>query len=294
MRYFVDDAFTSEAFGGNPAGVVLLGLGGSFPSDRLMQQVAAELRYSETAFVRQEGPTEFTVRYFTPAGEVDLCGHATIATFGVLRHEGVVPEGALCLNHTLAGDLEVNIGQQVMMEMAAPQVIEKQVDVNALHRIMMGPGHPVAPYPALPVEIVSTGLPDIMMPLASVDDLNNLQPDMGALSALSCDLDVTGVHAFAIADDGYTAPLQHTRGECHRHRQRRLDTLPAPSGHHPLPHRVPFPARRGDGPPVGGHHGTRQERLHPRGRTEPYHRHWRFARINAISRVTTGPYGAPS
>lgn len=209
MRYFVVDAFTSEAFGGNPAGVVLLGLGGSFPSDRLMQQVAAELRYSETAFVRQEGPTEFTVRYFTPAGEVDLCGHATIATFGVLRHEGVVPEGALCLNHTLAGDLEVNIGQQVMMEMAAPQVIEKQVDVNALHRIMMGPGHPVAPYPALPVEIVSTGLPDIMMPLANVDDLNNLQPDMDALSALSCDLNVTGVHAFAIADDGYTAHVRN-------------------------------------------------------------------------------------
>lgn len=209
MRYFVVDAFTSEAFGGNPAGVVLLGLGGTFPSDRLMQQVATELRYSETAFVRQEGPTEFTVRYFTPAGEVDLCGHATIATFGVLRHEGVVPEGALCLNHTLAGDLEVNIGQQVMMEMAAPQVIEKQVDVNALHRIMMGAGNPVAPYPALPVEIVSTGLPDIMMPLASVDDLNNLQPDMGALSALSCDLDVTGVHAFAIADDGYTAHVRN-------------------------------------------------------------------------------------
>lgn len=209
MRYFVVDAFTSEAFGGNPAGVVLLGLGGTFPSDRLMQQVAAELRYSETAFVRQEGPTEFTVRYFTPAGEVDLCGHATIATFGVLRHEGVVPEGALCLNHTLAGDLEVNIGQQVMMEMAAPQVIEKQVDVNALHRIMMGSGHPVAYYPALPVEIVSTGLPDIIMPLASVDDLNNLQPDMGALSALSCDLDVTGVHAFAIADDGYTAHVRN-------------------------------------------------------------------------------------
>ena len=209
MRYFVVDAFTSEAFGGNPAGVVLLGLGGTFPSDRLMQQVAAELRYSETAFVRQEGPTEFTVRYFTPAGEVDLCGHATIATFGVLRHEGVVPEGALCMNHTLAGDLEVNIGQQVMMEMAAPQVIEKQVDVKELHRIMMGSGHPVAPYPALPVEIVSTGLPDIMMPLASVDDLNNLQPDMDALSALSCDLDVTGVHAFAIADDGYTAHVRN-------------------------------------------------------------------------------------
>jgi PhzF family phenazine biosynthesis protein len=56
MKYYIVDAFTSEAFGGNPAGVVLLGQDGAFLSDKLMQQVAAELRYSETAFVRQDGP----------------------------------------------------------------------------------------------------------------------------------------------------------------------------------------------------------------------------------------------
>lgn len=105
MKYFIVDAFTSEAFGGNPAGVVLLGKNGQFPDDELMRLVAAELRYSETAFVRQDGPCEFTVRYFTPASEVDLCGHATIATFGLLRQEGVVADGAVCMNHTLAGDL---------------------------------------------------------------------------------------------------------------------------------------------------------------------------------------------
>ncbi len=103
MKFYIVDAFTSEPFGGNPAGVVLLDK--DFPSDELMQQVAAELRYSETAFVRHDGPSTFTVRYFTPCGEVDLCGHATIATFGVLREVGIVTEGEVCLNHTLAGDL---------------------------------------------------------------------------------------------------------------------------------------------------------------------------------------------
>ena len=103
MEFYIVDAFTSEPFGGNPAGVVLLEQGHPFPADKLMQQVAAELRYSETAFVRAEGNSTFTLRYFTPCGEVDLCGHATIASFGVLLHEGAVSEGETCLIHTLAG-----------------------------------------------------------------------------------------------------------------------------------------------------------------------------------------------
>lgn len=205
MRYFIVDAFTREAFGGNPAGVVLLE--GGFPSDRLMQQVAAELRYSETAFVQQNGPTEFTVRYFTPAGEVDLCGHATIATFGVLRELAVVPTAAVCVNHTLAGDLQVGVGEPVMMQMAAPHVVDKAIEVDRLHHIMAGPS--AKPWPDLPVEIVSTGLPDIIMPVVDVDALNSLCPDMEALAALSEELEVVGVHAFAVASDGYTAHVRN-------------------------------------------------------------------------------------
>ena len=65
MKYFIVDAFTDKAFGGNPAGVVLLD-GNTCPDEGLMLKVAAELRYSETAFVRQDGKNEFTLRYFTP------------------------------------------------------------------------------------------------------------------------------------------------------------------------------------------------------------------------------------
>ena len=99
MRYYIVDAFTEKPFGGNPAGVVLIEDGKEFPSDEFMQQVAAEFRYSETAFVKRHGEAEFTVRYFTGCGEVDLCGHATVATFGVLGQSGAVPVGTLCLNH---------------------------------------------------------------------------------------------------------------------------------------------------------------------------------------------------
>lgn len=206
MRFYIVDAFTSQAFGGNPAGVVLLGPDGAFPSDRLMQQVAAELRYSETAFVQQNGPTEFTVRYFTPEGEVDLCGHATIATFGVLRQEGMLPDGTACMNHTLAGDLEVVIGEQVMMQMAAPRVIDQQVDIDRLHAIMAAA---TTGWPELPVEIVSTGLPDIIMPMSSLEALQAMRPDMEALAAFSVELDVVGVHAFTLTDDSYTAHVRN-------------------------------------------------------------------------------------
>lgn len=205
MKYFIVDAFTREAFGGNPAGVVLLDQ--DFPNERLMTQVAAELRYSETAFVQHNGPKEYTVRYFTPTGEVDLCGHATISTFGVLREQGLLADGDVCLNHTLAGDLEVAIGEQVMMQMATPTVDDRQVDADRLHRIM----DPTAAirWPDSPIEIVSTGLPDIILPMASVEDLNGMRPDMEALSAISQELKVVGAHAFALTDDGYTAHVRN-------------------------------------------------------------------------------------
>lgn len=205
MKYFIVDAFTREAFGGNPAGVVLLDQ--DFPDERLMTQVAAELRYSETAFVQHNGPKEYTVRYFTPTGEVDLCGHATISTFGVLREQGLIADGDVCLNHTLAGDLEVAIGEQVMMQMATPTVVDRQVDADRLHRIM-DPAAAIR-WPDSPIEIVSTGLPDIILPMASVEDLNGMHPDMEALSAISQELKVVGAHAFALTDDGYTAHVRN-------------------------------------------------------------------------------------
>lgn len=200
MQYYIVDAFTDRLFGGNPAGVVLLD--GNFPNDSLMQQVAAELRYSETAFVRRDGADEFTVRYFTPRSEVDLCGHATIATFGLLWQLGKVGDN-VCINHTLAGDLEVMAGERVMMQMATPRMVGEVKDVERLCRIMQ------CAVPLLPVEIISTGLPDIMLPVQSEEELEALAPDMAALAALSRELEVVGVHAFVQTGDGYTAHVRN-------------------------------------------------------------------------------------
>ena len=207
MKFYIVDAFTSEPFGGNTAGVVLLEEGIEFPGDLLMQKIAAQLRYSETAFIKQNGTNDFTIRYFTPEGEVDLCGHATIASFKVLMECGKTTEGDVCLNRTLAGDLNVYVGEQIMMDMATPQVVGKEVEMKELYRIMAG--RDMETVQELPVEIISTGLPDIILPLASVEELQSLKPDMQALAKLSKELEVTGVHAFAIADDNYTAHVRN-------------------------------------------------------------------------------------
>ena len=85
MKYLVVDAFAEEIFGGNPAGVVLLPEGEDYPADDVMVRIAAEFRYSETAFIKQLSQNDFQVRYFTPVTEVDLCGHATIGSFCACR-----------------------------------------------------------------------------------------------------------------------------------------------------------------------------------------------------------------
>lgn len=204
MEYYIVDAFTDQLFGGNPASVVLLGRS-DFPDAEAMRRIAAEFRYSETAFVRQNEDGSFSIRYFTPVHEVPLCGHATIATFGVLYHKGIVVEGQNRLIQTLSGPLNAVIGQNVMMQMATPQIVGT-IESKMAERLcrLMG----LKEKPALPIQIVSTGLPDIMLPIADVETLQNLSPDMAALSRLSEETQTVSVHAFALTDDGITAHVR--------------------------------------------------------------------------------------
>jgi PhzF family phenazine biosynthesis protein len=93
MRVRVIDAFTDKPFAGNPAAVCLLG-GDSWPDEGWMRSLAMEMRHSETAFTiaLPEGEdADFALRWFTPASEVDLCGHATLATAHALHTDRGTP-----------------------------------------------------------------------------------------------------------------------------------------------------------------------------------------------------------
>lgn len=205
MKLYIADAFTKELFGGNPAGVVILDDAADFPSEATMQKTAAELRYSETAFIKKLSDDEFHLRYFTPAGEVDLCGHATIASFYCLLTEGIVSDNSSYKYKTLAGDLGVTIkNKNIMMDMASPQLIGKIEDQEAIHELydIMG-GSPEGTN--LTPLMISTGLPDIMMPVKDHSALNALAPDMQKLTELSKKYNVVGVHAFCLGEGDVTA-----------------------------------------------------------------------------------------
>ena len=201
MRYYIVDTFTDHPFGGNPAGVVLLE-GAPFPTEALMLQVAAELRYSETAFVYRLSPTEYHLRYFTPKAEVELCGHATIATFSLL-HQLRLAEGE-CLCHTLAGDLRIEVGEKVMMQMATPRIVATVEYTDEIYRALGVYDY----HPTLPVQIAYSGLPDLMIPVVDVATLNGLQPDLNAISAITQKHKAVSFHVFAFGNDGFTAHVR--------------------------------------------------------------------------------------
>jgi len=209
MKFYIVDAFTDTTFGGNPAGVVLLDEGSDFPDDKTMLLTAAELRYSETAFVQTLGGGRYHTRYFTPTDEVELCGHATIAAFTVLSLEGKIKPGQVSLNQTLAGGLQIqSLPNLVMMDMAVPQDLGKIHAPQELLELYSIMGIPVEPVYATDFEgntvallpsMISTGLPDIILPVSSSIQLSKINPDDEALAELSKKYGVVGVHAFAMA-----------------------------------------------------------------------------------------------
>ena len=195
MKLYVADAFTTRRFSGNQAGVALLG-GDPFPEEGLMRALAGELKHSETAFVRQTGERAFHIRYFTPAEEVDLCGHATIASFTVLRDTGAIGPGDYAL-HTRSGDLEIGVGADaVWMDMAAPQDgrtfdEEEQAELYAAY------GLTLADRPeGLAAQAVSTGLLDILLPVKDLAALERAVQNEGEVTRLSEHYGVVGVHMF--------------------------------------------------------------------------------------------------
>jgi len=116
------DSFTDRPFAGNPAAVCVL----DEPRDAgWMQQMAAEMNLAETAFVVRE-PGGFGLRWFTPAVEVDLCGHATLASAHVLWSDGHVPDGEAIEFRTRSGPLGAS-RRDGMIELDFPA--EPAVDV---------------------------------------------------------------------------------------------------------------------------------------------------------------------
>lgn len=201
MRLYIADAFTVQRFSGNQAGVALLGEE-DFPQEDMMRALAGELKHSETAFVRQTGERAFHIRYFTPAEEVDLCGHATIAAFTVLRETGVAAPGRYAL-YTRSGELEIELGGAcVWMDMAAPRdgrefSQEEQAGLYAAYGLSLD-SRPEGLAP----QAVSTGLLDILLPVKDRAALDGAVQDEAEVTRISREYGVVGVHMFCPEREG--------------------------------------------------------------------------------------------
>lgn len=126
---YMVNAFTEHFYKGNQAAVVIVD---EFPADGSMLSLAKEFGFSETAFVKRLGFGKYAIRWFTPENEVNLCGHATLATAKVLFHE-VIPHEKLILFQSLSGDLLARRqGEEIQLDFP----IDEPVKIEADNRIV--------------------------------------------------------------------------------------------------------------------------------------------------------------
>jgi predicted PhzF superfamily epimerase YddE/YHI9 len=187
MRVVQVDAFAARPFEGNPAAVCLLD--GARPDDWLCA-VAAEMNLSETAFISPATRGTFGLRWFTPRVEVELCGHATLASAHVLWEDGVVERTEPVRFATRSGEL-VAAWHGGLIEMDFPADPARQLPAGAVPApLMAGLGPDVRPH------WVGRNRFDYLVVLDSATAVRRLAPDFGVLSRV----ETRGVIVTAPAD----------------------------------------------------------------------------------------------
>ncbi|MFA7764234.1 PhzF family phenazine biosynthesis protein [Streptomyces sp. NPDC048723] len=178
MRIRIVDAFTDRPFHGNPAAVLLLDT--AFPTDAWLQQVACEMNLSETAFAHPlppGGDADWALRWFTPAAEVDMCGHATLATAHVLATSGLATGrirfsarcGILTAETAEDGTITMDFPTSSLTPVPAPASVD----------------HALGGPPILSVHDTADHIGDLVVELADEKTVRELEPDHAALRAFA-------------------------------------------------------------------------------------------------------------
>mgnify|MGYP003350457180 CR=1 FL=1 len=206
LKFYQADVFTSEPFGGNPVAV--------FPdadglSDDQLQQIAREMNLSETVFVFP--PTDkaavVRLRIFTPTQELPFAGHPVIGTFYLLAQLGLVP---------LTGSVtrllyECNIGlfpvelrgtakeiEHVVMSQPKPEFLDRVEDEEHFYKLALSLGLPkyAVAEAKSPIEVVSTGLPVLILPIRTLTAIRSIRPDPSAITDLCGRFGANGIMVF--------------------------------------------------------------------------------------------------
>ena len=193
IKVYVASAFCKDETGGNKAGVVLYENG--LTNDE-KKKIAKIVGYAETAFVTETPEADFKIEYFTPAEEVPLCGHATIATFGVLKYLNNLDKDSYTIE-TKSGILNINLKEnQIFMEQNIPvfyeelsyKEIKNSFDIDCINK-------------NIPIQIVSTGLKDILIPIKNEEVLWQLKPNFEYITEISKKYNVVGMHLYTFSND---------------------------------------------------------------------------------------------
>ncbi|MCK6628727.1 MAG: PhzF family phenazine biosynthesis protein [Anaerolineae bacterium] len=195
------DAFTDRPLGGNPCAIL-------FETDDMdeatMQAITREMNLSETAFVRRSAVADFGVRYFTPAEEIPLAGHPTIATVFAL-----VDTGRLMLTGNITRlTLELQVGpipveifasggkvQRIVMTQKKPVFLQTYDPAEILPVFNLTPEDAL---PDVPIQTVSTGTPQLMVALRNHDALRRARLEMPAYAELRARADFFCPHLFCL------------------------------------------------------------------------------------------------
>jgi trans-2,3-dihydro-3-hydroxyanthranilate isomerase len=203
------DAFTNYPLGGNPCAILF---DTDDMDDQTMLAIAKEMNLSETSFVRRSNVADFGARYFTPAEEIPLAGHPTIATTFALVETGrlalsgdyttfrlELPVGPIPIEiYARAGQIE-----RIVMTQQKPQFLATYPPEEVLPVFGLSPDDAL-PYP---IQTVSTGAPQLMVPLRSLEALQKIELNIAAYKELRAGADFFSPHLFCpqgITDAGQT------------------------------------------------------------------------------------------
>lgn len=193
IRVKILKAFIKDGQGGNQAGVVE-------NENRLnaheKQEISGDVGVSETVFINTIDNHLYDVTFFTPNKEVDLCGHGTIAAFQALLDEGAISEGKY-QQRTKAGILDIIVTEEkeIFMEQNPPSFYEI---IEEREEIAKSLGISVNDLIDLPLQIVSTGLRDLMIGVKNNRILNSLEPDFPMITNISEKHDIVGYHVYSL------------------------------------------------------------------------------------------------
>ena len=194
------DAFTEHPNQGNPAGIVLEG---EKFNESEMQKIAEKVGFNETSFVLPSNIADLRIRYFTPGHEMNLCGHATIATVFALKANGHLPEKETILIETRAGILPIRINQK---EQSTPSIIMKQIP--AQFKEFNGSRKELAEAIGIaesdldvnqPILYGSTGIWTLLVPIKSLHVFSQMVPKNDLFPSILKEIPNASVHPFCLA-----------------------------------------------------------------------------------------------